>query len=59
MNSPEKIADAMIAESLERIGMSGSGSDVEPSDIELIDCYIEQFGGTREQAHARLLRFGK
>lgn len=32
-------------------------TDLEPTDFELIDGYIEHFGGTRAQAVERLRRF--
>lgn len=36
---------------------AADGMDSEPSDIEIIDVYVENFGGTRAQAVARLLAF--
>lgn len=96
MNSPEKIADAMIAESLdlmphqvaERLRAAirdaaswdavyvnvalvamacrflvpsdvGHKPDVEPDDTEIVDAFVESFGGSREQAIERLSRFAE
>lgn len=36
---------------------AADGMDSEPTDIEIIDVYVENFGGTRSQAVARLLAF--
>jgi len=44
------VADALISESLDR-------PDAEPSDEEIVDAYLEAFGGTKEQALERLSRF--
>lgn len=33
--------------------------DIEPSDEELVDSYLESFGGNREQAVYRLSRFNR
>lgn len=33
-------------------------ANTEPTDQQIIDAYIESFGGTEEQAEARLMRFG-
>lgn len=45
--------------SLEELAASiGDGDpDITPADIEIIDVYVENFGGTRAQAVARLLAF--
>ena len=42
--------------SLEELA-DASQSSVEPDDIEIIDIYVEEFGGTRAQAVVRLRRF--
>lgn len=94
MNSLEKIADAMITESLDLmphqvaerlrarirdaaswdtvevdvalVAMAckflmpagvGHKSDAEPDDTEIVDAFVEAFGGSHEQAIERLSRF--
>jgi hypothetical protein len=48
--SAPAIADALIAESLDV-------PEAEPTDEEIIAVYLESFGGTREQAIARIRKF--
>lgn len=63
VNAPA-VADALIAESLDEINdlneliasaVSGEAPpDIEPTDEEIVEVYMQNFGGTREDAIERL-----
>lgn len=61
VNAPA-VADALIAESLDDLIASAVADDappdVEPTDEEIIEVYLDAFGGKLSQAVERLKRFG-
>lgn len=59
--SSEVIADALIAESLDDLIASAAADDappdIEPTDEEIVEVYMQNFGGTRDDAIERLATF--
>lgn len=60
VNAPA-VADALIAESLDDLIASAIAGeappDIDPTDEEIVEVYMQNFGGTREDAIERLATF--